>query len=71
MTLPVHPDSPTGVIPDALFFPDKKQSVIAFLRAAPVHGERKLAWFDGWQLWTQAAVTEQERESVLHSGVDY
>ena len=69
--LPLNPESPTGVLPEALFYPEQQAGVISFLRAAPVYGVHKLAWFDGWTVWTQASVAEDVRVSVLHSGIDY
>lgn len=65
------PESPTGVIPEPLFYPHLKDAVIQFLRAAPVHGSVKLDWLDGWSIWTGAQLTDADRDMVLHSGIDY
>ncbi len=62
--------SPTGIIAEALMFPEKKAEVIAFLLNSPLPGNLKRELLLGWAQTVGVRVTRADLSKVELSGVD-
>jgi len=62
--------SPTGVIPEALMFPQKLAEVEALLIALPVPGDVKEELLFGWARVVGVKLRESLRRKVRESGID-
>lgn len=62
--------SPTGIIPEALMFREKKGDVIRFLQSAPFPGDMKGELLKGWALTVGSFVSGREMRAVERTGAD-
>mgnify|MGYP005812044757 CR=1 FL=1 len=63
-------ESPTGLIPEALMFPQKKAEVIAHLQAQPWPGDFKRRVLEGWALTVGVRIRSRDFTLVERSGYD-
>jgi len=63
-------ESPTGIIPEALMDPSKKNDVVRFLLAQPLPGKLKSELFAGWAVTVGMRVRGSEVDSLKASGTD-
>lgn len=63
-------ESPTGIIPEDLMFPEKKKQVIAFLQAQALPGDFKRRLLEGWCLTVGVRCRSKDFSDVANSGVD-
>lgn len=62
--------SPTGIIPEALLFPSKRQDVMSYLINLPVDGDDKVDLLVGWAKAVGVTVNSSQRSTVRDSGID-
>ncbi len=63
-------ESPTGIIPEALMYPEKRKEVIAFLQGAALPGDFKRKVLQGWALTVGIRIRSRDFHLVEASGVD-
>lgn len=62
--------SPTGIIPEELMFPARRQDVMTFLVNLPVDGDDKVSLLVGWAKTVGVTVNASQRDTVRQSGID-
>ena len=62
--------SPTGIIPEELLYPYKRQQVVDYLKKLPVDGDDKVALLLGWAKAVGVTVNSSQRATVRDSGID-
>lgn len=62
--------SPTGIIPEELLFPGKRQDVMSYLINLPVEGDYKVDLLVGWAKAVGVTVNSSQRSTVRDSGID-
>jgi hypothetical protein len=62
--------SPTGIIPEALMYPQRKKDVINFLLAQPFPGQFKRRLLEGWAVTVGLRIRAREYQLLDASGVD-
>jgi hypothetical protein len=63
-------ESPTGIIPEELMYPAKKQEVLAFLMAQPYPGDFKRRLLEGWALTVGLRLPSRDFRAVERTGFD-
>jgi hypothetical protein len=63
-------ESTTGIIPEALMYPQKKRDVIAFLIAQPLPSWTKRTLLNGWSITVGIRCNAVDYHIVEVSGVD-
>ncbi len=63
-------ESPTGIIPENLMYPEKKKQVIAFLIAQPLPGDLKRRLLEGWMITVGIRLRSRDFAAVQNSGFD-
>jgi len=63
-------ESPTGIIPESLMYPERKKEVIAFLQAQAFPGDYKRRLLEGWAVTVGLRVQAKDYNAVQASGVD-
>ena len=63
-------ESPTGIIPENLMYPEKKQLVVQFLIAQPLPGDLKRRLLEGWAVTVGIRVQSRDYNAVEKSGFD-
>jgi len=63
-------ESPTGIIPEDLMFPQKKKEVITFLLSAPYTGDYKRRLLEGWAVTVGLRLRSADYSRVEKSGID-
>lgn len=63
-------ESPTGIIPESLMYPEKKAEVVQFLQAQPLPGDFKRRLLEGWAITVGIRVRSREYNLVAASGFD-
>jgi hypothetical protein len=63
-------ESPTGIIPEELMYPQMKKQVISFLIAAPAPSWLKRRWLEGWAVNVGVRLFSSQYHMVEMSGVD-
>jgi hypothetical protein len=63
-------ESPTGIIPEELMYPQKKAAVIRFLQAQPFNGDYKQKLLQGWAVTVGLRPTKAEYTAVRSTGID-
>lgn len=62
--------SPTGIIPERLMYPEKKQDVLSYLESVPGHGRWKVEVLMGWAMTVGVRVRRFEQRQVERTGFD-
>jgi hypothetical protein len=62
--------SPTGIIPEELMLPAKRDEVVAFLAQLPVPGDDKVDLLVGWAKMVGVKVNASLRQKVQLTGTD-
>lgn len=63
-------ESPTGIIPEHLMYPERKAEVIAFLIAQPYPSDFKRRLLEGWALTVGVRARSRDFRLVEASGFD-
>jgi hypothetical protein len=63
-------DSPTGIIPEALMYPQFKKEVIDFLITQPLPSWRKVSLLSGWCITVGVRCKSYEYHVLEVSGAD-
>lgn len=63
-------ESPTGLVPEHLMYPERKREVIAFLQAQPWPGDFKRRVLEGWAVTVGIRLRSIDFKIVEASGVD-
>jgi len=63
-------ESPTGIIPEELMYPQRKQQVIAFLLAQPLPGDLKRRLLEGWAITVGLRCNAKDYRVLEQSGID-
>ncbi len=63
-------ESPTGIIPEDLMYPQKKKEVISFLLAQPYNGDFKRRLLEGWAVTVGLRLRGADFRRVEASGID-
>lgn len=63
-------ESPTGIIPEALMYPEKKKEVLQFLMAQPLPGDFKRRLLEGWCLTVGVRCRGRDYSLLEQSGFD-
>jgi len=63
-------ESPTGIIPEDLMYPERKQEVLRFLIAQPYSGDFKRRLLEGWALTVGIRLRGRDFHLVEVSGFD-
>jgi predicted TIM-barrel enzyme len=63
-------ESPTGIIPEALMYPERKKEVVAFLMAQPFPGDYKRRLLEGWAITVGIRCASRDYRAVENSGFD-
>ncbi len=63
-------DTATGIIPENLFEPRYKDTVIQMLSFAPMPGKMKARILKDWAKWTGVTLRAQELTQLERSGVE-
>ncbi len=63
-------ESPTGIIPEELMYPQKKKEVILFLLAQPYAGDLKRRLLEGWAITVGIRLRGADYARVERSGID-
>lgn len=63
-------ESPTGIIPEHLMYPEKKQEVLRFLIAQPYPADFKRRLLEGWCLTVGVRCRSRDFRVVESSGFD-
>lgn len=64
-------ESPTGIIPEELMYPEKLKEVVAFLKAQPYPGNLKRSLIMGWARVAGIQLKRKVINDVEYSGIDY
>jgi hypothetical protein len=62
--------SPTGIIPEAMMWPNQLGKVMDYLKAMPIPGDDKEKIFVGWARWVGVKINASQRAAVRNSGSD-
>ncbi len=62
--------SPTGIIPELLFFPERKKEVIEFLKKQPLPGTLKRELLLGWAQTVGVRINRRSFREVEMTGID-
>ena len=60
----------TGLLPEALWYQDKKQEVIRFLAAQPAPSDTRRAWLLLWALWVGMRLNRADYAKVQERSFD-
>jgi hypothetical protein len=60
----------SDLVPDDLFFPNKKNEVIKFLRNVPASSTDKRSWLFLWALWVGSRINRFDYANVQQGSVD-
>ncbi len=63
-------ESPTGIIPETLMYPEKLKEVVGFLQAQALPGDFKRKVLQGWAVTVGIRIRERDYKAVEKSGVD-
>jgi hypothetical protein len=63
-------ESPTGIIPESLMYPQKLGEVMQLLKQTPGNSNEKLAVFRGWAHTVGVKLSTSQVNAVAESGVD-
>lgn len=63
-------ESPTGIIPENLMYPERKQDVVSFLIAQPLPGDFKRRLLEGWAITVGIRLRSRDFSLVEASGYD-
>jgi hypothetical protein len=63
-------ESPTGIIPEELMYPQRKAEVIAFLMAQPLPSWTKRRLAEGWCITVGCRMRSREYHLIEVSGTD-
>ena len=63
-------ESPTGIIPESLMYPERKQEVIQFLIAQPFASDHKRRRLEVWAITVGIRVRSRDFRLVEQSGFD-
>jgi hypothetical protein len=58
------------ILPDSLFFPDKKPETIRFLKNVPAPGTTKRSWLFLWALWVGSRINKYDYAAVQEGSID-
>ncbi len=61
--------SPTGILPEDLFYPSKIAEVQEYLIKLPLPGDEKVKILVGWSRWVGVKLSPAQRQKVFDSGV--
>ena len=64
-------ESPTGIIPEELMYPQKLGEVMEFLKAIPGASNEKLDVLRGWAKEVGVKLSASQVNAVRFSGVDW
>jgi hypothetical protein len=64
-------ESPTGIIPEELMYPQKLAEVMELLQNTPGGSHEKLAVFYGWAKTVGVKLSPAQRNNVARTGDDY
>jgi len=62
--------SPTGIIPEDMYYPRKSGEVLRWLAALPIPGDDKVNLLAGWALWVGCKFNASQIEKLRSSGTD-
>jgi len=62
--------SPTGIIPEELLVPAKRQEVIRWLREQAFTADLKRQLLLGWAQWVGARLRQRDYDAVTGTGID-
>lgn len=63
-------ESPTGIIPESLMYPQKKAEVVAHLQSLPLPGDLKRRLLEGWAITVGVRCQSKDYRVLEQSGVD-
>ena len=63
-------ESPTGLIPEDLMYPQKRMDVVRFLMSQPWPGDYKRRVLEGWAITVGIKCPSRDYQAVERSGVD-
>jgi hypothetical protein len=63
-------ESPTGIIPESMMYPQKLREVMLLLQSTPGNSNEKLSVFIGWAMTVGVKLSASQREAVASTGVD-
>jgi hypothetical protein len=63
-------ESPTGIIPEDLMYPERREQVINFLISQPLPSWKKRALLGGWATTVGVLPTALDYHKVVASGID-
>lgn len=63
--------SPTGIIPEALLYPNRLGDVMSLIKTLAAPGDYKVDLLIGWCRTVGVKVNASQRETVRSSGWDY
>ncbi len=61
---------PNGLLPEHLWFPNKKRETIAFLQAQPAPSNVRRDWLLGWALWVGMRLNSADYRKVQDGAYD-
>ena len=64
-------ESPTGILPEELMYPQKLAEVMEFLKATPGASNEKLDVLRGWAKEVGVKLSASQVDAVRHSGNDW
>jgi hypothetical protein len=64
-------ESPTGIIPEELMYPQKLGEVMLLLQSTPGGSNEKLAVFRGWAHTVGVKLSASQVNAVARTGDDY
>jgi hypothetical protein len=64
-------ESPTGIIPESLMYPQKLGEVMELLKSTPGSSNAKLDVLRGWAKEVGVKLSASQVNAVRHSGVDW
>jgi len=64
------PESPTGIIPEAMMYQNKKAEVIEWLRQVPLESKRKRELLLGWAITVGVKLNRADYAKVTPTGID-
>lgn len=63
-------ESPTGIMPENLMFPNQKAAAIKWLQQAPLPADVKRNLLLGWAITVGMRVSQRDRRAVENTGTD-
>jgi hypothetical protein len=60
----------TGLLPEELFYPNKKAAVIAFLSTQPAPANVRRDWLFLWALWVGMRLNASDYNKVMAGAID-